>query len=173
MTSTASTKQGYTMALLNNAEEVQKLALGIITEPEKNRLPLSIIYTAQGESGDHSGFAETALRITRGEIETCSIPDKAKIGIVLVEHCLSPESGKNNLLDMNTKSVRQNLRSVYTRELPKLRAGITEYSLSVYEFDSHPDSWQMSPMSCHIVAIYSNFNSQILNEALISFEILF
>ena len=61
-------------------EEVQE-AIDLVEEETGKRLPLSIVYTTEGDlKGTHPDFAEAALRITRNEIERSGIPKTQKWG---------------------------------------------------------------------------------------------
>jgi hypothetical protein len=157
-------------------EDVQ-IAIDLVEKETGKRLPLSIVYTTQGDlMGAHPGFAEAALRITRNEIETCHIPDKAKVGIILGEHGFPPGNGEDDVIDMNMERVRQNMRNLYEKELPKLRQGTTEFSLGMNEFNNHPDSWQMSSMEYMVDYLHRGFDVIIfqpyyfINETIDLFE---
>ncbi|MCX5900619.1 MAG: hypothetical protein NTX06_07790 [Proteobacteria bacterium] len=157
-------------------EDVQE-AIDLVEQETGKRLPLSILYTTQGELlGNHPDFAEAAFRITKNELQSCGIPDSAKIGLILGEHGFPPGNGEDDVIDLNMQGVRQNIRSVYERELPKLRKGVTEFRLSMNEFNNHPDSPQLSSMECMIDYLHRGFDVIIfqpyyfINETIDLFE---
>ncbi|MEI6126056.1 MAG: hypothetical protein WCQ99_05820, partial [Pseudomonadota bacterium] len=124
--------------------EDAQIAIDVVEKELGKRLPLSIVYTTQGDlMGIHPDYAEATLRMTKNEIASCGIPEDAKIGIILGEHGFPPGNGEDDVIDVNMERIRQNLRRVYDSELPKLRKGVTEYRLGMNEFNNHPDSWQM------------------------------
>lgn len=157
--------------------EDAQIAIDLVAEETGIRLPLSIVYTTGGDLlGAHPDFAEAALRITKNEIAACGIPEDAKVGIILGEHGFPPGNGEDDVIDMNMERVRQNLRNVYDRELPKLRKGVTEYSLGMNEFNNHPDSWQMASMEYMVDYLHRGFDVIIfqpyyfINETIDLFE---
>jgi len=139
-------------------EDVQ-IAIDLVEQETGKRLPLSIVYTTEGElMGIHPDFAEAALRLTKNEIESCGIPENAKIGIAMGEHGFPPGNGQDDIIDRNMDRVRQNIRTVYDKSLPGIRKGITEYNLGMNEFNNHPDSWQMSSMENMIDYLHRGFD---------------
>lgn len=139
-------------------EEVQH-AIDIVEKETGRRLPLSIVNTTEGELlGVQPDFAEAAFRITRNEIATCGIGDDLKVGFILGEHGFPPGNGEDDVIDVNMRRVRQNIRRVYDKELPKLRKGVTEYALGMNEFNNHPDSPQMSSMERMVDYLHRGFD---------------
>ena len=105
-------------------EEAQH-AIDIVEKETGKRLPLSIVNTTEGELlGAQPDFAEAAFRIARNEIETCGIGDDLKVGFILGEHGFPPGNGEDDVIDVNMRRVRQNIRRVYDKELPKLARGL-------------------------------------------------
>ncbi len=139
-------------------EDVQH-AIDIVEKETGKRLPLSIVHTTEGELlGVQPDFAEAAFKITRNEITTCGIGEDLKVGFILGEHGFPPGNGEDDIIDVNMRRVRQNIRRVYDRELPKLRKGFTEYALGMNEFNNHPDSPQMSSMEWMIDYLHRGFD---------------
>lgn len=139
-------------------EDAQE-AIDLAAQETGTRLPLSILYTTEGElMGAKPAFAEAALRITRHELNSCGIPDTAKVGIILGEHGFPPGNEEDDVIDMNMQRVRQNMRLVYERELSKLRPGVTEFCFGMNEFNNHPDSWHLSSMECMVDYLHRGFD---------------
>jgi hypothetical protein len=142
-------------------EEVQE-AIDLLEKETGKRLPLSIVYTTGGDiQGAHPGFAEAALRITKNELETCSIAEDAKVGFILGEHGYPPGNGEEDAIGINQEQVRQNMKRVYDREIGILRKGVTEYRLGMNEFNNNPDSWQPSSMECMVDFLHRGFDTVI------------
>jgi len=139
-------------------EDVQH-AIDIVERETGRRLPLAIVHSTEGELlGAQPDFAEAAFRMTRNELATCGIGEDAKVGFILGEHGFPPGNGEDDVIDVNMRRVRNNIRRVYEKELPKLRSGITEYVLGMNEFNNHPDSWQMSSMEWMIHYLHRGFD---------------
>jgi hypothetical protein len=139
-------------------EDVQH-AIDIVEQETGKRLPLSIVHTTEGELlGVQPDFAEAAFKITRNEITTCGIGEDLKVGFILGEHGFPPGNGEDDIIDVNMRRVRQNIRRVYDKELPRLRKGFTEYALGMNEFNNHPDSPQMSSMEWMIDYLHRGFD---------------
>lgn len=68
---------------------------------------------------------------------------------------------KMMLSELTWERIRQNIRRVYDRALPKLRKGITEYHLGMNEFNNNPASWQMSSMEWMIDYLHRGFDTII------------
>jgi hypothetical protein len=151
-------------------EEVQE-AIDLVEKETGKRLPLSIVYTTEGDlKGTHPDFAEAALTITRNEIETSGIPETAKVGLILGEHGYPPGNGEEDVIGVNQERVRQNMRRVYDRALPGLRKGVTEYRLGMNEFNNHPDSWQPSSMEWMIDYLHRGFDTIIFQPYYFTYE---
>ncbi len=151
-------------------EEVQE-AIDLVEEETGKRLPLSIVYTTEGDlKGTHPDFAEAALRITRNEIERSDIPENAKVGIILGEHGYPPGNGDEDVIGINQERVRQNMRRVYDKALPGLRKGITEYQLGMNEFNNHPDSWQPSSMERMVDYLHRGFDTIVFQPYYFTYE---
>ncbi len=157
-------------------EDAQE-AIDLAEQETGKRLPLSILYTTQGDlMGTKPAFAEAAFRLTQHEINSCGIPDTAKVGIILGEHGFPPGNEEDDVIDLNMEKVRQNMRLVYEREVPKLRAGVTEFCFGMNEFNNHPDSWHVSSMECMVDYLHRGFDVIIfqpyyfINETIDLFE---
>ena len=157
-------------------EDVQ-IAIDLVQKETGKKLPLSIVYTTGGELiGTQPGFAETALKMTSNELETSSIAENAKVGLILGEHGVPPGNMEDDVIGVNMERVRQNIRRVYDRSLSGLRKGHTEYRLGMNEFNNHPDSWQLSSMECMVDYLHRGFDIVIfqpyyfLNETIDLFE---
>jgi len=151
-------------------EDVQ-IALDCVAQETGRRLPLSIVYTTEGElMGDQPGFADAVLCMTKNELQTCSIPDNAKVGIILGEHGFPPGNGEDDVIDTNMDRIRERLRHTYTRDLRRLRKGITEFGLGMNEFNNHPDSWQMSSMENMIDFLHRGFDVVIFQPYYFTYE---
>jgi hypothetical protein len=157
-------------------EDVQT-AIDLVEKETGKKLPLSIVYTTGGELiGTHPGFAEAALKMTGNELETCGIPDNAKVGLILGEHGVPPGNTEDDVIGVNMERVRQNIRRVYDRSLSSLRKGNIEYRLGMNEFNNHPDSYQLSSMECMVDYLHRGFDVVIfqpyyfLNETIDLFE---
>ncbi|MCX8045108.1 MAG: hypothetical protein N3B18_13395, partial [Desulfobacterota bacterium] len=58
----------------------------------------------------------------------------------------------------------------YTKALPSLRSGVTEFSLGMNEFNNHPDSWQMSSMENMIDYLHRGFDVIIFQPYYFTYE---
>ncbi len=151
-------------------EEVQE-AIDLVEQETGKRLPLSIVYTTDGElQGAHPDFAEAAFRISKNEIERIGAPDSARIGLILGEHGYPPGNGDEDVIGINQERVRLNLRRVYEAALPGVRRGVTEYQLSMNEFNNHPDSWQPSSMERMIDYLHRGFDAVIFQPYYFTYE---
>lgn len=139
-------------------EEVQE-AIDLVALETGKKLPLSIVTTTGGDLiGDHPDFAKAALKMTENEFMTCRIPESAKVGLILGEHGYPPGNGEEDVIGINMARIRENIRLAYTKELPRLRKGITEFRLGMNEFNNNPDSWQMSSMEWMIDYLHRGFD---------------
>ena len=151
-------------------EEVQEV-IDLIEKETGKKLPLHIVYTTGGDiKGVHPDFAEAALLMTRNELETCKIPDTAKVGLILGEHGYPPGNGEEDVISVNMERIRQGMRKVYDRAMPLLRKGVTEYRLSMNEFNNHPDSWQLSSMECMVDFLHRGFDTIIFQPYYFTYE---
>ena len=62
------------------------------------------------------------------------------------------------------------MRRVYDKALPGLRNGVTEYQLSMNEFNNHPDSWQPSSMERMIDYLHRGFDAIIFQPYYFTYE---
>jgi len=151
-------------------EQVQE-AVNLVEKETGKRLHIDIVNTTQDELlGKHPAFAQSAFCVTKNELEACSIPDNAKVGIILGEHGFPPGNGEEDVIGINMKEVRNNMRRPYDRELPHLRSGITEYQLGMNEFNNHPDSPQTSSMECMIDFLHRGFDTIIFQPYYFTYE---
>lgn len=151
-------------------EEVQD-AIDLVTQETGVELPLSIVHTTDGDlQGTHPDFAEAVFNMTRNELESCSIADDAKVGIILGEHGFPPGNGEDDIIDYNMEKVRRNIRQVYDQKLANIRNGVTEYSLGMNEFNNHPDSWQLSSMECMVDYLHRGFDTIIFQPYYFTYE---
>jgi hypothetical protein len=151
-------------------EEVQE-AIDLVEKETGKRLPLSIVYTTEGDLiGTHPDFAEAAFKMTRNEIETSGIPEDAKVGLIMGEHGYPPGNGEEDAIGINQERVRQNIRRVYDKAIPGLRKGVTEYQLGMNEFNNHPDSWQPSSMERMIDYLHRGFDTIIFQPYYFTYE---
>jgi hypothetical protein len=151
-------------------EDAQQ-AIDLVEQETGKRLPLSIMYTTHGTvMGAEPSYAEAAFRLTRHEIQSCGIPETAKVGIILGEHGFPPGNEVDDVIDMNMERVRQNMRRVYEREVPGLRAGVTEFCFGMNEFNNHPDSWNVSSMECLVDFLHRGFDVIIIQPYYFPYE---
>lgn len=151
-------------------EEVQE-AIDLVEKETGKRLPLSIVYTTEGDLlGTHPDFAEAAFKMTQNEIEISGIPDDAKVGLIMGEHGYPPGNGEEDAIGLNQERVRQNIRRVYDKAIPGLRKGVTEYQLGMNEFNNHPDSWQPSSMERMIDYLHRGFDTIIFQPYYFTYE---
>ncbi|MCP4716738.1 MAG: hypothetical protein GY868_16575 [Deltaproteobacteria bacterium] len=151
-------------------EEVQE-AIDLAAQETGKSLPLSIVNTTDGYlMGTHPDFAEAAFNITLNELETCGIPDGAKVGIIMGEHGFPPGNGEDDIIDYNMEKVRSCIRQVYDRRLADIRNGVTEYRLGMNEFNNHPDSWQVSSMECMVDYLHRGFDVIIFQPYYFTYE---
>ena len=127
-------------------EDAQE-AIDLVEKETGKRLPLSILYTTRG---DIKGITLILQRPPSGSLEN-EIQSWSRTvqrsALSLGSMVFLRETARMMLYDLNMQRVRQNIRSVYERELPKLRKGVTEFSLSMNEFNNHPDSRNCLPWS--------------------------
>lgn len=151
-------------------EEVQE-AIDLVEKETGKKLPLHIVYTTGGDlKGDHPDFAEAALRMSRNELETCLIPQDAKVGFILGEHGYPPGNGEEDVIGISMARIRKNMSRVYDRGLPQLRRGVTEYRLGMNEFNNHPDSWQMSSMEWMVDFLHRGFDTIVFQPYYFTYE---
>ncbi len=151
-------------------EEVQE-AIDLVVAETGKELPLSIVHTTDGDlQGTHPDFAEAAFNLTRNELETCGIPDDAKVGIILGEHGFPPGNGEDDIIDYNMEKVRRNIRQLYDQRLAGIRDGVTEYGLGMNEFNNHPDSWQISSMERMVDYLHRGFDVIIFQPYYFTYE---
>jgi len=142
-------------------EQVQE-AIDLVEKEIGKRLHLDIVFTSQGNLlGKHPSIAESALRVTKHELETSTIPYTAKVGLILGEHGYPPGNGQEDVIGINMEEVRNNIRHLYDKELSHLRSGTTEYRLGMNEFNNHPESPQTSSMECMIDFLHRGFDTII------------
>ena len=97
-------------------EEVQE-AIDLVEKELGKKIPLHIVYTTGGDiKGDHPDFAEAALRMTQNELETCRIPEDAKVGFILGEHGYPPGNGEEDVIGISMARIRKNISRVYDKE---------------------------------------------------------
>jgi hypothetical protein len=157
-------------------EETQE-AIDLINQETGIRLPLSIAWTTGGDLlGTHPDYAQSAMKMTIHEIESCKIPPDAKLGLIMGEHGTPPGNNEEDIIGVNMEEVRKSIRRLYDQELKKLRSGLTEYHLGMDEFNNNPESPQMSSMEWMVDFLHRGFDHIIiqpyyfLNETIDLFE---
>ena len=121
-------------------EKVQEILDKIEKEMGKKVDLAMVTRNTPHQLGDKREYAEVVFESIRYCIQKESVPEGAKVGLILGEHGSSKSHREYGATEKNYSSIRKNFYDFFNaKKLKEIRKGPTTFSINAFEWDKEPD----------------------------------